>query len=100
MGAHQGQGVAPLQPEVSFHGRIPIDTADIRLFRIFVVVARAGGLTAAQPELNLSLSSVSEKIAALEQRFGLRLCNRGRSGFALTAEGEVILQEMQRLWGT
>lgn len=95
----QGRNDAPSPPLHSCHGSIPIDTADIRLFRIFVAVARAGGLTAAQPELNLSLSSVSEKIVALEQRFGVRLCNRGRSGFGLTPEGEVFLQEARRLLG-
>ncbi|MTH60182.1 LysR substrate-binding domain-containing protein [Paracoccus litorisediminis] len=79
---------------------IPVESADIRLIRIFLRVVEAGGLSAAQSELNLALSSISEKISALEARYGLKLCKRGRGGFALTPAGEDFYKEAQRLLGT
>lgn len=79
---------------------ISVEGTDLRLIRIFLRVVDAGGMSAAQAELNLSLSSISEKIAALETRFGLKLCRRGRSGFALTKAGEEFYEEGQRLVAT
>ena len=35
---------------------------------------------------------------ALEQRLGVRLCQRGRSGFSLTERGELVYQACQRLF--
>ena len=67
--------------------RMTIETADLRLFRLFMTVVEAGGFTAAQSELNLSLSTISTHFAELEGRLGVRLCRRGRSGFKLTEEG-------------
>lgn len=75
-----------------------VSDTDLRLLRIFADVVRCKGLSAAQVELNLSVSSISCYIATLEQRLGVRLCNRGRSGFALTEKGEVIYREAQRLF--
>lgn len=79
---------------------ISIDNIDIRLIRIFIRVVEAGGLSAAQTDLNLSLSTISEKIAALEQRLGVTLCKRGRGGFQLTESGRMIFEECQRLTGS
>lgn len=79
---------------------ISVEGTDLRLMRIFLRVVDAGGMSAAQADLNLSLSSISEKIAALEARFGLKLCRRGRSGFGLTKAGEEFYEECQRLIGT
>ena len=88
---------ASVTRELIPHGQISLDTADIRLIRIFIRVVEAGGLSAAQPELNLSLSSISEKISALEQRLGVKLCNRGRSGFSLTEHGRQVFDEATRM---
>jgi DNA-binding transcriptional LysR family regulator len=74
-----------------------VEAVDIRLIRIFMTVVEAGGMSAAQIELNLALSTISEKIAALEKRFGVRLCRRGRSGFALTEAGRQFYQDCERL---
>ncbi|PYB69908.1 LysR family transcriptional regulator [Rhizobium wuzhouense] len=73
---------------------------DIRLIRIFIKVVEAGGLSAAQAELNLSLSTISEKVSALEQRLGVTLCKRGRGGFQLTEVGRLVFEECQRLFGS
>ena len=68
-----------------------ISDADLRLLRIFSTIADCKGFAAAQAELNLSAASISSYIAAIEQRLGVRLCNRGRAGFALTDKGAIDL---------
>lgn len=70
---------------------------EIRLLRLFKVVADCGGLAAAEVELNLSLSSVSRQLTELEDRLGLVLCKRGRSGFSLTAEGVEVYRAAEQL---
>lgn len=70
---------------------------DIRLLRVFKSVAECGGMAAAELELNIGTSTVSRHIKDLETRLGLRLCRRGRGGFALTAEGQQIYAETLRL---
>jgi DNA-binding transcriptional LysR family regulator len=74
-----------------------VDTVDIRLVRVFVAVVEAGGMSAAQLELNLALSSISEKVSSLEKRYGLKLCSRGRSGFSLTTAGQQFYDECKDL---
>ncbi|PKO41692.1 MAG: LysR family transcriptional regulator [Betaproteobacteria bacterium HGW-Betaproteobacteria-3] len=70
---------------------------DLRLLRVFKAVAECGGLAAAELELNIGTSTVSRHLKDLETRLGLTLCRRGRSGFALTPEGERIYGETLRL---
>lgn len=77
-----------------------LDTADIRLLRVFVTIVESGGFAAAQAKLNLSLSTISSHIAGLETRLGVTLCRRGRGGFSLTAEGQAVYAEVKRLLGT
>lgn len=76
-----------------------VSDADLRLLRIFSTVAESKGFAAAQAALNLSASSISGYITALEQRLGVRLCSRGRAGFSLTDKGALIYREAQRLFG-
>lgn len=70
---------------------------DIRLLQVFKSVVECGGMSAAELELNIGTSTISRHIKDLETRLSLRLCRRGRGGFALTAEGEQIYQETLRL---
>lgn len=70
---------------------------DIRLLRVFKSVVDCGGMAAAELELNIGTSTISRHVKDLETRLKLNLCRRGRAGFALTAEGERIYQETQRL---
>lgn len=76
-----------------------IGDPEIRLLRVFVTVARFQGLAAAQHELNLSLPTISAHIARLEERVGVRLCERGRRGFSLTEEGRRVVELSQGLLG-
>jgi len=73
---------------------------DIRLLKVFSKVVEAGGFSAAQIELNVSQSTISTHMTALEQRLGLRLCQRGRAGFRLTEKGQLIYQASQRLFAS
>lgn len=65
-----------------------IGDAEIKLLRVFRTVADCGGFSAAEIELGASKSAISKQMSDLETRLGMRLCNRGRSGFSLTPEGE------------
>lgn len=75
-----------------------LSEADIRLLRVFSAVVDAGGFSAAQIGLNVSQSTISTHMTALENRLGVRLCERGRSGFSLTERGQLIYQAAQRLF--
>lgn len=75
-----------------------LSESDIRELRVFAKVVEAGGFSAAQIELNISQSTISTHMTALEQRLGMRLCKRGRSGFSLTEKGQLIYQATQRLF--
>ena len=77
-----------------------IANVDLRLLRVFVAVAECGGFSAAQAQLNISQSTVSNHMLALEQRLRCRLCERGRAGFELTAEGQVVYDAAVRLFNS
>lgn len=71
---------------------------DLRLIRIFRVIAESKGLAGAQLVLNLSQSRISTSLAELEARLGARLCRRGRSGFALTEAGRAVYDASHELF--
>ncbi|MFM7786129.1 MAG: LysR family transcriptional regulator, partial [Gammaproteobacteria bacterium] len=56
---------------------------DLRLLRVFRTVVESGGFAAAELALNVGRSTISKQIKDLETRLGMRLCRRGRGGFAL-----------------
>jgi DNA-binding transcriptional LysR family regulator len=78
---------------------VGVSDFDLRLLRVFVAVAEAGSFTAAQMVLNLGQSTISNQMAALEQRLGYRLCERGRSGFRLTDKGQIVYDSARNLLG-
>lgn len=71
--------------------------SDLRLLQVFDAVVRHGGFSAAEGELNLSQSTISNHMAALEERLGVVLCRRGRGGFQLTEEGRSVHEAATRL---
>jgi DNA-binding transcriptional LysR family regulator len=76
-------------------GEVAISMAsamDLKLFKVFKAVVEAGGFTAAQIELNISLAAISKQISDLEIRLGMRLCTRGREKFCLTEQGKLIYE--------
>lgn len=71
---------------------------DIRLLRVFRTIVECGGFTPAEVELNISASTISNHMSDLESRLGMRLCKRGRGGFALTDEGRSVYEACERLY--
>ena len=74
-----------------------VSDVDIRLLRVFRAVVACGGVSAAELELNIGRSTISRHLTDLELRLGVKLCDRGPGGFALTPEGEQILDASSRL---
>ncbi|MFG1464726.1 LysR family transcriptional regulator [Xanthobacter sp. DSM 24535] len=75
-----------------------LDNIDLRLLRVFVALAEAGGFADAQITLNLSQSTLSTHLAALERKLGGQLCERGRAGFRLTPFGESTFAAAKQLF--
>ncbi len=66
-----------------------LSDTDLRLLKIYRKVVECGGFSAAEIALQISRAAISMAMNDLETRLGLRLCQRGRGGFALTEEGAV-----------
>lgn len=71
---------------------------ELRLLRTFVVVADAGGFSAAAAELQVDLSTISRQVRELESWLGPQLAQRGRGGFCLTPEGARLQAMARRLF--
>lgn len=70
---------------------------ELKLLRVFRTVVDCGGFSPAEVELGLTKSAISKHVSDLEIRLGVRLCERGRSGFALTSEGQVVYDSTTQL---
>lgn len=70
---------------------------EIKQLKIFKAVVDCGGFSAAETELNISRPTISNHIAALEDRLNITLCKRGRAGFSLTPEGTVVYEQTAHL---
>ena len=70
---------------------------DLKLLKIFKTVAECRSFTAAESVLGISRSAISLHMTDLENRLGLRLCQRGRAGFALTEQGQEVLGYFEEL---
>ena len=75
-----------------------LDTIDLRLIRVFATLVEAQGFADAQFALNLSASTLSTHLSALERKIGGRLCERGRGGFRLTPFGEATYTAAKQLF--
>ena len=72
------------------------DERDLRSLRVFCAVAHARGFSAAEQRVHLSKASISRHIRELEEKLGVRLCERGPGGFELTPAGIVALESGTR----
>lgn len=61
---------------------------NLKLLQVFTTVVRCQGYSRAQQALNMSTPAISGYMSELEAQLGFVLCQRGRSGFALSARGE------------
>lgn len=75
-----------------------LSMSDLKLLSVFRTVARCGGFSLAQAALNVSQATISIQIKNLETRLGLTLCQRGRSGFALTEDGQRVYDASNALF--
>lgn len=82
--------------ECSIEKLCQISDIDPRLFKVFKAVVDSGGFTAAGPVLGISRSAISLHMGELEGRLGFTLCQRGRSGFVPTDEGEEVYRATLR----
>lgn len=64
-------------------------------YQIFLIVARQGGLTAAAQATGLSPATVGRRILQLEEAIGRSLFSRSQAGYALTADGQVLFDELR-----
>jgi DNA-binding transcriptional LysR family regulator len=74
-----------------------LSNLDIKQLRVFASIVEHEGLSAAASALGVDLTVVSRALSGLETRLGIRLCQRGRSGFALTSQGKAIYRQAKRL---
>lgn len=65
--------------------------------KIFLAVARAGGLSAAIASTDKSAPTLSRRILALEHATGQELFERLPRGYALTADGKALLKEVEAI---
>jgi DNA-binding transcriptional LysR family regulator len=65
--------------------------------RIFLQVVREGSMVAATAPLRMNHSTISRRIARLEQESGVHLFDRAGRRLALTAEGKKVLAAAQKL---
>ena len=63
----------------------------------FVTLVKAGSLTAAARETDVTPPAISKRLAALEDRIGVRLLNRTTRRLSLTHEGELYLENAKRI---
>ncbi len=77
----------PAKPDIP-----PLHDVDIRLLRIFKSVVECRGFAAAEEALGVGRSTISKHVADLEARLGIRLCERGRSGFSVTSHGQIVYE--------
>ena len=63
--------------------------------KLFLAVARTGGLSAAMTTTGKSAPTLSRRISALEQATGQELFERLPRGYLLTPEGETLLKQVQ-----
>ncbi|NEY90611.1 LysR family transcriptional regulator [Tabrizicola oligotrophica] len=83
----------------SFHPQSLADV-DLRLLRVFNAIVQANGFSAAEEPLGMSQATISVHMRNLEDRLGLRLCERGRGGFYLTEAGRQVHSAMLDLFGS
>lgn len=75
-----------------------LSNIDLRLLRVFQSVVRHNGFSAAQDDLGLTQATISNHMSQLEERLGMRLCERGRGGFYLTNYGKSIYEAALNLF--
>ncbi|MEF3130427.1 LysR family transcriptional regulator [Rhizobium sp. 268] len=66
-------------------------------YRLFLQVARLGGLTGASTASGLSPATVGRRMLDLEQEVGRALFSRSQTGYRLTQDGQALLDHLQEM---
>lgn len=74
-----------------------IDYSQLKLLAIYSTVVEGGSFAAAARKLDTSRSRVSEQVAALEAKLGIRLLQRSTRQLSVTPEGMQIYNEARQL---
>jgi DNA-binding transcriptional LysR family regulator len=77
-----------------------LSDVDLKSLRTFYTIVMCGGYTPAQVEMGVSAATISTQMSQLETRLGMRLCQRGHTGFSLTKEGEDVFSACERLFAS
>lgn len=70
---------------------------DLNAIKVFVQVVECGSFTQAAESLSMTKSTVSRKLAELEQHLGVRLITRSTRSLVITPEGERFYQSSQQM---
>lgn len=70
---------------------MPSNSLEWNDYRVVLAIHRAGGLAPAARILGVNHATVFRQVNAMEGRLGVKLFDRHRSGYGLTAAGEVAL---------
>lgn len=76
-----------------------VKTDAISEMQFFTVLAKKGSLSATARELDITPPAVTKRLAQMELRLGVRLLNRTTRRLSLTSEGELYLEQAQRILG-
>lgn len=69
------------------------------LFKVFRDLAETASFSQAAQCNAITQSAVSQQVKALEKRYGVRLIERGKKNFSLTAEGRIFLGAAREILG-
>src|SRR5690554_6521522 len=65
--------------------------------RLFLAVARLGGLSAARVATGLSPATLGRRVTALERQVGVPLFKRLRTGYRLTGAGQELFVQAEEV---
>jgi DNA-binding transcriptional LysR family regulator len=70
---------------------------DLAKLNHLLAIARTGSFSRAAEELRITQPALSRSVAAIEQRYGFRIFERGRAGASPTAVGAMVLADAEAL---
>lgn len=65
--------------------------------RLFLIVARRGGLTGASQETGMSPPTIGRRMLALERSMGRSLFVRGPTGYSLAVDGQILFERARSM---
>lgn len=72
----------------------------IQTFKVFADLAETASFSRAAEINGITQSAVSQQMRTIEQRYHVKLVERGRKNFSLTPEGRVFLEASREILGT